>query len=403
MNTTSPERLAANRANAQKSTGPKTPEGRAASRMNALKHGLLSQEVLVSGPHRQESEAELFALHDWFRDELQPMGPIEAMLVDQIVTTHWRLRRVLAAESAEMTLSLRRGWSQSRGEAERKSTQVGTEAYELTGPLDENAAGCREAQRILRDIAKAVRREGGLTERILGDECSSFGPQLNILQDMQELLDRRVANPDGVEEAAWAEQHQTEVLDYLDDKIREMTLLEAEHHAAALMPSAEVLAKLGRYETMLNRQLHRAMTQFAKLQKERRKEEADRLSDDSFWKQLKLPKLPRIPPEGSRQRELLRNEAIARLAQNQGVEKLPNEAIAQRAVQSSEFKVQSSEELPNEATEEPENVEPRMEHGLNTDKNLPNEAIPASQPSERLNLRSEMSGDLPNEATRSGS
>jgi hypothetical protein len=102
MTTSSPERMVANRANAQKSTGPKTPEGRAASRMNALKHGLLSQEVLVSGPHRHESEFELFALHDRFRDELQPMGPIEAMLVDQIVTTHWRSRRVLAAESAEM-------------------------------------------------------------------------------------------------------------------------------------------------------------------------------------------------------------------------------------------------------------------------------------------------------------
>jgi hypothetical protein len=73
------------------------------------------------------------------------------------------------------------------------------------------------------------------------------------------------------------------------------------------------------------------MTQFAKLQKERRKEEADRLSDDSFWKEMKLP---RIPPEGSRQRELLRNEAIARLAQNQGVEKLPNEATNEAEMRS---------------------------------------------------------------------
>src|SRR4051794_17161673 len=111
--TTSQEQITANRANAQKSTGPKTLEGRAASRMNALKHGLLSQEVLICGPHRQESETEFFALHDRFRNELQPMGPMELMLVDQIVTTHWRLRRVLAAESAEMSLSMRRGRSQS--------------------------------------------------------------------------------------------------------------------------------------------------------------------------------------------------------------------------------------------------------------------------------------------------
>src|SRR5215204_4933057 len=86
LNSISEERLAANRANAQKSTGPKTLEGRAASRMNALKHGLLSQEVLICSPHRYESEAELFALYDRFRDELQPMGPLELMLCDQIVT-----------------------------------------------------------------------------------------------------------------------------------------------------------------------------------------------------------------------------------------------------------------------------------------------------------------------------
>ena len=62
MNTTSQDRLTANRANAQKSTGPKTSEGKAASRMNATKHGLLSREVLVSG----ENEQELTALHEWF-------------------------------------------------------------------------------------------------------------------------------------------------------------------------------------------------------------------------------------------------------------------------------------------------------------------------------------------------
>src|SRR5204863_3989459 len=214
LNTISEERLAANRANAQKSTGPKTREGRAASRMNALKHGLLSQEVLICSPHRYESEAELFALHDRFRDELQPMGPLELMLCDQIVTTHWRLRRVLAAESAEMALSLRRGRSQSVPQAEPKSIQLGTETIELTPPLDESAAGCREAQRLLREIAKAVRREGGLTDNILAGECNGFGPQLNILQELTELLQRRVENPGGVEEAAWVEHHQTEGLEY---------------------------------------------------------------------------------------------------------------------------------------------------------------------------------------------
>jgi hypothetical protein len=46
---TSPRKAEANRRNAQKSTGPKTPEGKDAVRLNALKHGLLCREVLLPG------------------------------------------------------------------------------------------------------------------------------------------------------------------------------------------------------------------------------------------------------------------------------------------------------------------------------------------------------------------
>ena len=60
------KQLAANGRNAQKSTGPKTPEGRAISKMNALKHGILSKEVLVRGLNIHESSRELDALYDRF-------------------------------------------------------------------------------------------------------------------------------------------------------------------------------------------------------------------------------------------------------------------------------------------------------------------------------------------------
>jgi hypothetical protein len=46
---TSTRKSEANRRNALKSTGPKTPEGQAVVRFNALKHGLLSREVLLPG------------------------------------------------------------------------------------------------------------------------------------------------------------------------------------------------------------------------------------------------------------------------------------------------------------------------------------------------------------------
>ena len=43
----SPEQLAANRANAQKSTGPRTPEGKSKSRLNAFRHGITAQVIVM--------------------------------------------------------------------------------------------------------------------------------------------------------------------------------------------------------------------------------------------------------------------------------------------------------------------------------------------------------------------
>jgi hypothetical protein len=54
---TSDRKAEANRRNALKSTGPKTPEGKAAVRLNALKHGLLSQEILLPGEDEEALNA----------------------------------------------------------------------------------------------------------------------------------------------------------------------------------------------------------------------------------------------------------------------------------------------------------------------------------------------------------
>ena len=92
---TSEEKAQANRRNALKSTGPKTPEGKSAVRLNAVKHGLLSQEVLLPG----EDEAALTELGVRLRDELQPLGELENLLVDRIITAYWRLRRLGRVET----------------------------------------------------------------------------------------------------------------------------------------------------------------------------------------------------------------------------------------------------------------------------------------------------------------
>ena len=85
----------ANRLNALKSTGPRTPAGKAVVAYNGMKHGLLSRESLVKG----ESEADLVDFGRRLRAQLGPVGELEFLLVDRIVSTAWRLRRLVSVET----------------------------------------------------------------------------------------------------------------------------------------------------------------------------------------------------------------------------------------------------------------------------------------------------------------
>lgn len=94
------KQLAANRRNAQHSTGPRTPEGKARSRWNALVHGALAQAAIPPELEPYESRAAFEDLLAVLRDELAPASAMEEILVERIATSYWRLSRVLRAESA---------------------------------------------------------------------------------------------------------------------------------------------------------------------------------------------------------------------------------------------------------------------------------------------------------------
>ncbi|HNV97471.1 MAG TPA: hypothetical protein PKL13_04190, partial [bacterium] len=80
--------------------GVKTDEGKEISKMNALKHGLLSSKVLLD----DEEENELTELEDNIKNQLLPIGEFELFLTDRIISNIWRLGRVLKIESAAMML-----------------------------------------------------------------------------------------------------------------------------------------------------------------------------------------------------------------------------------------------------------------------------------------------------------
>jgi hypothetical protein len=93
----------ANRQNAQKSTGPKTPEGRAAVRLNGVKHGLTAETIVLKG----ESQADFTNLLDSFEAEHAPTTPTEEALVVQLAMATWRLRRLYHQESGFYTYQVK--------------------------------------------------------------------------------------------------------------------------------------------------------------------------------------------------------------------------------------------------------------------------------------------------------
>jgi len=97
MNQTSQKQIEANRENG-KLGGVKTDEGKAVSRYNAIKHGILSKEVLLEG----EDESVLIEIGKKLRAELQPQTELELVLIDRITANVWRLRRVMKIENEMM-------------------------------------------------------------------------------------------------------------------------------------------------------------------------------------------------------------------------------------------------------------------------------------------------------------
>ena len=97
------KQIDANRLNAQKSTGPSTPEGRAAVRLNGVKHGLTAKTLVLKG----ESESDFTSLLDSYEAEHQPTTPTEEALVLQLAMATWRLRRLYHAEAGYYAYKLK--------------------------------------------------------------------------------------------------------------------------------------------------------------------------------------------------------------------------------------------------------------------------------------------------------
>ena len=174
-------RLEANRANAQNSTGPRTPEGKARVARNAIKHGLLCRQALLEFDDREEFEDLRAAL--WL--DLKPAGAMEELLAERIIAGHWRLRRAIHLDTCLMERDvLRSAWQEDKhhlrdmrrpgqlvhpvavGEALQKSMGAGNCAFEIL----------RRYERTLqRDLAECLRQLERL-QKTRAERASLAGP-----------------------------------------------------------------------------------------------------------------------------------------------------------------------------------------------------------------------------------
>src|SRR5271157_5891224 len=83
------------------STGPRTPEGKQRTRLNALRHGLTGQTVVL--PTEDLQAYKTFC--DDFVVHYAPVGPVERQLVQTIADTSWRLNRISAMEHSSLSIA----------------------------------------------------------------------------------------------------------------------------------------------------------------------------------------------------------------------------------------------------------------------------------------------------------
>lgn len=93
---TSAKQIDANRANAKRSTGPKSADGKARSTRNSMAHGLTARDIVIAGEDPEEFQRLRMGLYEDFK----PASTIALELVERLAGLLWRLRRIPVLESA---------------------------------------------------------------------------------------------------------------------------------------------------------------------------------------------------------------------------------------------------------------------------------------------------------------
>jgi len=256
----SPQRIAANQANAVKSTGPKTPAGKAIVGKNAVTHGLFAREVVIAAGEGKESFDEFDGLLKRLREDRKPEGELEDLLVQKMAATVWRQRRLYRFEVG----AIRQDLNTVEADVERANKWRQELYWQGRGtPTRESLPGIAHFLEALGEIRMHVEAQGQLT----GEHCKWLQTYCGWTADQTIRADIPKA------------ELLREVDEELEDLQQRRTMLASRQReeivarrARRILPRAAVLDKIQRYEALLERAFSRALDQLERLQRQRKGE-----------------------------------------------------------------------------------------------------------------------------------
>lgn len=165
--------IEANRHNSQLSTGPRTPEGKAVSRFNALKSGINAQAQVIPGENPEELESLTAEYHNQF----QPATALARFLVDALVSADWQIRRLRRVE-AEL-------WAYQISTKERFGSL--NEKAPLGNVFDYNRDSFTRLQRRIDSAERSYYRALTQLQRLNRDPIPEEAPEIEPAPDSQSI------------------------------------------------------------------------------------------------------------------------------------------------------------------------------------------------------------------------
>ena len=151
--------IEANRRNAQKSTGPRTTEGKNRSRLNAVDHGCRANLLVLPGEIVGEYENQC----DAWKRSVRPRNPCEEFLIDSLVSLDLQAKRIDRAQTARLTKRMHFGWFEENDRENQKTLELGQKLFRDASVLrpDKASDGPTDA---IGDVEPDRRWDGSLTE-----------------------------------------------------------------------------------------------------------------------------------------------------------------------------------------------------------------------------------------------